>query len=211
MDQAKKILAQKTAILDGYANQIAPLKQQADKLGVNPGLLLGAALFVVSLLLLIFKGFAVVVTTFTVLYPGVLSIRAIESPGADDDKVWLTYWMIFGFLHVAETFLPFVFYFVPYWEWIRVAFFVWLIQFNGSTTIYEKVLRDLLRQNKAFIEEFIKKTSGDVTKATQQATQQAASAISDPSNLLKAVNMVNEVQTKAKEFATEPQTQKQEE
>lgn len=89
--------------------------------------------------------------TFTVIYPGLQSIRAIETHDKDDDKAWLTYWMVFGFIHVAETFLGFIFYFIPYWSWIRIALFVWLIQFNGAQTLFETVLRDFLRKNKDLI------------------------------------------------------------
>jgi receptor expression-enhancing protein 5/6 len=67
-----------------------------------------------------------------VIYPGLKSIRAIETKETGDDKVWLTYWMVFGLLTVAETFFGFIFFFVPYYAWIRVGFFVWLIEFNGA-------------------------------------------------------------------------------
>ena len=107
-------------------------------------MVLGAVLFVSGLLLLLLNGFAIVVTCYTVIYPGLLSIRAINSTGKNDDKTWLTYWLIFGILHVAETFLGFIFYIIPYWFFIRIGLFVWLVQFNGSETLYRTVVRDLL-------------------------------------------------------------------
>jgi receptor expression-enhancing protein 5/6 len=125
-------------------------------------MVLGGFLFVAGLLLLLFSGFTIVVTCYTVIYPGLLSIRAINSKKKDDDKTWLTYWLIFGLLNVAETFLGFVFYFIPYWTWVRIGLFIWLLQFNGSKTLYDTVLRDLLAKNKDLIKDFINRTQSSV-------------------------------------------------
>ncbi len=125
-------------------------------------MVLGGFLFVAGLLLLLFSGFTIVVTCYTVIYPGLLSIRAINSKRKDDDKTWLTYWLIFGLLNVAETFLGFVFYFIPYWTWVRIGLFIWLLQFNGSKTLYDTVLRDLLAKNKDLIKDFINRTQSSV-------------------------------------------------
>ena len=132
MEPILKVLKEKTQILDNYGKQIPPVVDLARKGDVNPGMVMGALLFVAYLILLLFSGFSIVVTCYTVIYPGLLSIRAINSKGKNDDKTWLTYWLIFGLLNVAETFLGFVFYFIPYWTWIRIGIFVWLLQFNGS-------------------------------------------------------------------------------
>ena len=92
------------------------------------------------------EGWYIVTMLLTVIYPGLHSIRAIESANKNDDKVWLTYWMVFGFIHVLETFIRFLLDFIPYFEWIRLAFFVWLItpQKNGAQVLYESVLRPAL-------------------------------------------------------------------
>lgn len=198
MDQVKTILKEKTAILDGYARMIPGVNRLSDQHGLNPGMLLGAAIFVKAVLLLLFHGVAVVVTMYTVLIPGLQSIQAIESAGADDDKLWLTYWMIFGFLNVAETFLPFVFWLIPYYDWVRLGFFVWLLQFGGATTFYEKVLRDILAQNKDMIQSFIAKTSASVSNAASNVSKQAA----DPMNLVKAAGVLNQAKEKVEEFST---------
>jgi len=98
MEPILKVLSEKTAILDTYGKQIPPIVDLARKQKVNPGMILGGVLFVVALLLLLFSGFTILVTSYTVLYPGLLSIRAINSKKKNDDKTWLTYWLIFGIL-----------------------------------------------------------------------------------------------------------------
>ena len=144
-------MSEKTKILDRYGDQIPPVVDLAKKGKVNSGTVLGGFLFVAALLLLLFSGFTIVMTCYTVIYPGLLSIRAINSKANKDDKTWLTYWLIFGLLNVAETFLGFVFYFIPYWTWLRIGLFVWLLQFNGSRDLYEKFLRNLLLEHKDLI------------------------------------------------------------
>jgi len=104
------------------------------KAGVNPGLILAGLGSVGLLILMCLQGWTILVTALTVLYPAVHSIRAVESPDEEDDKVWLTYWMVFGLFNTAETFFGFIFYFIPYWDWLRLALFVWLLMpnFNGA-------------------------------------------------------------------------------
>ena len=156
MDQIKENLKKNTAILDPYASMVPVLVDLSAKAEVNPGAILGVLGGVVLLVFILLQGWTIMITTITVLYPALHSIRAIESEDEDDDKVWLTYWMVFGIINVLETFVGFIFYFIPYWGWLRVLFFVWLLlpQFNGSQVIYKTVLRPLLSQNKEWLEKY---------------------------------------------------------
>ena len=196
MDQVLRILSEKTAILDPYGKQIPPVADLARKAKVNAGMILGGILFTAAILLLLLKGFAIVVTCYTVIYPGLLSIRAINSKGKGDDKTWLTYWLIFGLLNVAETFLAFIFYFVPYWSWIRIGLFIWLLQFNGSRTLYDTVLRDLLNQHNDLIKDFISRTQSGVSEVAKDAAKEASSAMADPNNMAKLINTATATQAK---------------
>ena len=164
-DQIKDTLKKNTAILDPYAAMVPAIVDLSSKLDVNPGLILGGIASVGMIVLLLVQGWTILLTCITVLYPAIHSIRAIESPDEEDDKVWLTYWMVFGLFNVAETFFGFVFYFIPYWEWIRLGLFVWLLlpNFNGAKVLYEGVIRNLLSQNKELIQKWINMTSNVAT------------------------------------------------
>ena len=107
--------------------------------------------------------------TLSVVYPGLESFRAIETKVKTDDKKWLTYWMIFGFLTVSEKFLPFVFWVIPYWYWLKPLFFVWLIKFNGAEFLYERVMKEQLIKYKPLILEFIEKTQSATKEAEKKA------------------------------------------
>ena len=159
MDQVKTTLRANTKILDPYAAMIPALVDGAQKVGVNPGLLLAAVGSVVTLIMMFLLGWTILITFITVLYPTVHSIRAIESANKSDDKVWLTYWMVYGLFNVAETYFGFIFSCIPFWDWIRLVVFIWLLlpQFNGSKVIYDSVIRKLLDENKVLIQEWISK------------------------------------------------------
>lgn len=61
--------------------------------------------------------------------------------------------MVYGTLQVSETFFGFIFYFIPYWDWLRLALFIWLLvpQFNGAKIVYTSVIQKLLTENKDLI------------------------------------------------------------
>jgi len=96
----------------------------------------------------------------TVLYPALHSIRAIQSKNEDDDKTWLTYWMIYGAFTFLETFFGFVLRFIPYFDYLKLGFFAWLMlpNFKGANVVYENVLKPILKDHKDTIEELISNT-----------------------------------------------------
>jgi len=165
MDQVKQVLSEKTAILDQFGDKIPPLKDFAKKQGLNSGLPLGIVLFVMMIIMLICQGKEIFVLLVTVIYPALHSIRAIESKCENDDKVWLTYWMIFGFFHVLETFFSFITYFIPYWSWIKIAFFTFLLlpQTDGVSYLYNNFVAKFLKENK----DLIRRISNEVEAVTE--------------------------------------------
>jgi len=103
--------------------------------------------------------------------------------------VWLTYWMVFGIFNVLETFFGFIFYFSPYWDWLRLGLFIWLLlpQFNGSKVLYDSVIRKLLDSNRDLIQKWISKVSSAANEAKKQGIAEATAAASDPTLLSKGL------------------------
>ena len=48
-----------------------------------------------------------------VAYPCFMSFIALESDGGEDDKQWLTYWVVFGLLNIVDHFAGFILAFIP--------------------------------------------------------------------------------------------------
>lgn len=136
-------------------DKVKPVKDLSAKLGAKPGHL---GLGVAGLLaVLIIFSYGLVWITFFVgfLYPAYKSFKALESKGEGDDKIWLTYWIVFGFLHVFDGLITRVLGFIPALGLIKIAFYVWLFHPKtlGSKIIYEKGFRPFLTKYQGQIDE----------------------------------------------------------
>lgn len=79
----------------------------------------------------------------TFLWPAYMSFKALESPGAQDDKKWLTYWVVFGFNHCFEGVLFKLFFFVPLLRLVRTAILVYLFlsKTNGTEWFFDAYVK----------------------------------------------------------------------
>ena len=69
------------------------------------------------------------------------SIRAVETPGGDDDRQWLTFWLIFfGFLGIERFTSILVSWFWGYYE-VKLAILCWLMFRQGADKIYRAARR----------------------------------------------------------------------
>jgi hypothetical protein len=60
-------------------------------------------------------------------YPAYRSFKALESPGDEDDKQWLTYWVIYGTFGVAEGFADKIVGWLPLYYPAKIGFLCWLM------------------------------------------------------------------------------------
>ena len=104
MDQVKAKIKENTKILDPYAAMVPALVDGAAKADINPGALLGGIGAFFLLILLLMQGWTIMVTFVAVVYPAVKSLKAFETKEEKDDKRWLSYWIVYGTLNLAETF-----------------------------------------------------------------------------------------------------------
>jgi len=88
-------------------------------------------------------GFKLVSDLVSFIYPAYASFKAIDSGMPGDDTQWLTYWIIFAFLNIIESALPFLMTMVPFYFPIKLAFFMWLYhpRFLGAGLVYTQMLR----------------------------------------------------------------------
>ena len=101
--------------------------------------------------------------------------------------------MVFGLLNVLETFFGFIFWIIPYWDWVRMGLFVWLLlpNFNGAKVIYESALKPVMEKHKDLIQHWIEKAQNVATDAAKEAKE----AASDPTLIAKAAVAANQAQT----------------
>jgi len=109
--------------------------------------LVGGAVVLGSLLIMVNALAAPVSNLVGWALPAYLSFRAIETPQAEDDIQWLTYWVVFGFFNFLESFaLRAVLYYVPFYYAFKTLFVLWLQlpATRGARTFYLSVLRPVM-------------------------------------------------------------------
>eukprot|EP00833_Pecoramyces_ruminatium_P007756 jgi/Orpsp1_1/1181788/evm.model.c7180000078621.1 len=111
-------------------------------------------------------------TLIAFIYPAYASFKAIESPDKTDDTQWLTYWTVFGFLHLIECFSDQILGWISFYYFIKSIFTLWLSlpQFRGAEILYEKFIRVYLLRNQSTIDSKINsaaKGAGDLFNKTE--------------------------------------------
>ena len=61
-----------------------------------------ATLGIVVLFIIFGVGSSLLTNLVGVAYPAFMSFVALESDGVDDDKMWLTYWVVFGAFTILD-------------------------------------------------------------------------------------------------------------
>jgi receptor expression-enhancing protein 5/6 len=111
--------------LDKYGD--VPLIKKASQMSGQPHWLIVFGITIILLLSCISPpGQWLCSVIFSFLLPAYLSFKAIESPTHEDDKKWLTYWVVFGFNYCFEDVIFGLFFWVPLIGLIRTALLVFL-------------------------------------------------------------------------------------
>lgn len=122
------------------------IKDAGEKAGTEPVYLVGGgAVFTLFLTYFIF-GAGLLCNILGFVYPTYASIMALETPQTDDDKQWLTYWVVFSFFSLIEHFTDTLLYWVPFYFSIKLALLVWMMLpgQKGATFIYQTFRRQLV-------------------------------------------------------------------
>ncbi|XP_015785333.1 receptor expression-enhancing protein 5-like isoform X2 [Tetranychus urticae] len=110
-----------------------------DKHKLAKGLLFAFALYMT------FGAFAQLICNVVgYVYPAIESLEALETPGNEDDRKWLTYWVVFAAFSVIEFYSDKIFHVFPVYFLAKLIFLVWAFwpsPNNGSIQIYNKFIR----------------------------------------------------------------------
>ncbi|CDJ50561.1 hypothetical protein, conserved [Eimeria brunetti] len=184
VDRAPAAVKRLFSDLDKYFED-APLAQHASKLtGLRPSVL--AVCLAAFLIISLGTGFGggLVCDVAGFLYPAWMSFRAIESPGREDDKLWLTYWVVYGAFSILEYFVDFILFWVPFYYLFKFCFLLYLGLpcFKGAESVYNCLVRPFLLQHQQPIDSYLEKIEAAGTKAAenlQQAVQQGIGKVQD--------------------------------
>lgn len=151
------------------------LTKLAGKLHMQPGYLLAFFVSIACLVVFEFFGMGILTTAIGIIYPSIQSLRALEveddqGKPKDNDKFWITYWIVFGFFAFLDQFRVPILLIMPWFNYFKVAIFVWMMapQTQGAFAIYKFVLRPLLLKNKIEIDKFVDNLRGKSLKLAHE-------------------------------------------
>ena len=139
---------------------------------VNPKVLIGGLL--VALILTTTKWFSTYVTCLVgVLCPTYMSLKIIEHPEEDDDKQFLTYWVVYGLFSIIDVFTSFLIKIIPFYYTIKLAFLIWLFMpnFRGAIYIYNLIVGPLFRKYESKFDKGVDKILRKGEKFTEKAKE----------------------------------------
>ncbi|KAL1406035.1 ER membrane protein DP1/Yop1 [Vanrija albida] len=146
VQQVQKTAQGQLNSLDAELNKFPVLRDIEKKTNVPKAygvLALGAA----AVLLIFFNLFGLAGAVSNLIgwgLPAYLSIKAIETPSTNDDKQWLTYWIVFGTFNLIESFaIRPILYWVPLYYVFKTVFTIWLFlpATRGAEVLYFNVIR----------------------------------------------------------------------
>merc|ERR1712159_86157 len=133
--------------VEAFLDKIEIMQTLQDKTGVKKLYLAAAAALFVTLFILIGFGPSLLCNFVGFVYPAYASFKSLESNNTNDDRLWLTYWVIYSCFCLVEGFLEFILFWVPFYSPIKLGFlfYLFLPQTQGAMALYEKFLRPALK------------------------------------------------------------------
>ena len=153
------------------------IKEVCEKIKVKPS---HVGLIIISFaILFVVLEYGVYWIAFAVgfLYPAYMSFKALETFESEDDKQWITYWIVFTCLNVLDKLINTILSMIPMYNFIKILFYIWLFHptKRGATVIYEKLLRPVLKKYEMEIDSKLEKLG----KAVENATPRLESIVQD--------------------------------
>ncbi|PVU96883.1 hypothetical protein BB559_002225 [Furculomyces boomerangus] len=155
MEQVKGIYKEYYSSCDKLLSQYSQLSKIESTTKVPKVFITLGFSAVVFLFILLNIGSRFIVNFIGFGYSAFASIRAIESPGKDDDTQWLTYWVVYGLLNLVEHFSSFVLYWIPFYYVLKTAFLIWLMLPNtrGAEKLYNSYVKPVYLNMKTSTQE----------------------------------------------------------
>jgi len=144
-DQFMKFCAQLDQKVDAHQYGIH-IQNVADKANTRSSFVLVAVAVLLAILCWFGLGESLFITIVGFVMPAYWSILAIETKETEDDKQWLTYWVVFTFFHLLEYGLDMVLYVFPPYFVCKLLFLVWCFwpSTRGATIVYEKAIKPIV-------------------------------------------------------------------
>lgn len=141
---------------------------------------LGILAVTVALFLLTGFGHKILLILAGFLYPAYKSFSALESEEKGDEKRWLTYWIVFGFVFAFKNLLNFVLAFIPFSNLILTAGLIAVYSplTSGYVYVYEYAFKPFLKAYQTSIRKYIDMASEEIADKVNRGGKVAKEQLS---------------------------------
>lgn len=163
-DSSWTVWEDKLRSFNGTLCQSSSVRWAADKVGVQPWVVVSAGCcWTLCFLLWGFTG-ELVCTAAGLLYPMYASFKALEGGQQDDVLQWLRYWTTYAALSLTETVFYKALAWVPFYHILRILIVLWLFHpsTGGAESVYHWVVGPLLRRYSPKIDTALARSAEDV-------------------------------------------------
>jgi len=157
--------------------KIPQLQQVQKKIDIRPAfLVVGLAAFV-ALFVLFGVGASPLCNLVGFVYPLYASYKAIKSETKKDDEQWLTYWIVYGFFTLLESFTDFFLNWIPFYFLLKLGFLVWCMHpsTQGASTLFRVAIDPLFHRFEERIDQGVAqgaKTAENLSRVVSSSQKQ---------------------------------------
>jgi len=181
MDQVLAKINPLLVDIDKKIQQYPALQQQVSKLPVRPSLALVGVAGVLVLVVLFSVGGNALCNLVGFAYPIYASFKALKTKQSEDDAQWLTYWIVFAFFSLIESFTDFFLFWIPFYYLFKMLMLVWLYlpQTRGADVVFKKVIDPMLSKYEKQIDSGLNKGTESI-QAARRKIDSATGGESEP-------------------------------
>ena len=155
------------SLLEKWENQMNLIQEKTGVKGIY--VILGLFFCVLFVYFNIFD--SIITNLVGTLYPAYWTFKSLEQNVIEEQKKWLTYWVVFGSFIIVDMGKPVIVKFIPFYFVLKILFLIWLFMpgSNGCTIIYYLVVKKIFRYYEDKIDTYVdgaKYYAQDVLKDT---------------------------------------------
>ena len=129
------------SLLEKFQNQMDLIQE---KTGIK-GIFVILGLFI-AVIFVYFNIFDSIITNLVgTVYPAFWTIKSLEQNSIEEQKKWLTYWVVFGAFIIVDMGSPVIVKFIPFYFVLKILFLMWLFMpgSNGCTIVYYLIVKKI--------------------------------------------------------------------
>ena len=141
------------SLLEKWQKQMNLIQEKTGIKGIF--VILGLVLCVIFVYFNIFD--SIITNLVGTLYPAFWTIKSLEQNSVEEQKKWLTYWVVFGSFIIVDMSSPVIVKFIPFYFVLKILFLIWLFMpgSSGCTIVYYLVVKKIFRYYEERIESYV--------------------------------------------------------